>query len=113
MALREYYCEPCRYRFEQLVFKNDPDEGKCPKCKGTQTRKLISKFAVGGQGDLRESTQHGCHGCHTGHHHHGHGGGDTHSDAGSDAGSGAGSADSRATSDSSASAAPGTGSSTE
>ncbi|MGK5086157.1 zinc ribbon domain-containing protein [Bdellovibrionota bacterium FG-2] len=63
MALYEFFCESCKSKFEQITSSTDPDQGTCPKCHGKQTRKLISAFAVGGQGDLRESTQHGCHGC--------------------------------------------------
>jgi putative FmdB family regulatory protein len=66
MALYEFFCEPCKLRFEQITRRGDPDEGKCPKCREKNTRKLISRFAVGGQGDLRESTMHGCHGDFTG-----------------------------------------------
>jgi putative FmdB family regulatory protein len=64
MALYEYFCESCQYKFEQISSKLDLDLGKCPKCQGKHTKKLISKFSVGGQGDLRESTLHGCHDCH-------------------------------------------------
>lgn len=39
----------------------DPDYGRCPRCQQTKTQRLVSKFRIGGQGDLRESTQHGCH----------------------------------------------------
>jgi len=63
MAIYEYYCETCQIRFEQITSSSDPDMGKCPKCKQKNTKKLISQFAVGGRGDLRESTLHGCHGC--------------------------------------------------
>jgi len=77
MALYEYYCDSCSKKFEQITSSTDPDQGKCPKCQGKNTRRLISCFAVGGRGDLRESTMHGCHGCHvpaTGESHgHGHG----------------------------------------
>jgi putative FmdB family regulatory protein len=70
MALYEYYCDSCKLKFEQITSSSDPDAGKCPKCqKKDQARKLVSAFRVGGQGDLRESTQHGCHGCYSGHHH--------------------------------------------
>ncbi|MCM2277126.1 MAG: zinc ribbon domain-containing protein [Oligoflexia bacterium] len=64
MALYEFYCDACRFGFEQLTSDRDPDRGKCPKCQSNQTRKLISRFAVGGQGDLRETTMHGCHEAH-------------------------------------------------
>jgi putative FmdB family regulatory protein len=95
MALYEYFCEACQARFEQITSSTDPDAGKCPKCHGKKTRKLISAFRVGGRGDLRESTMHGCHDAHVpvgsgdgegggGHVHgpgcnHGSGGGDGHS----------------------------------
>ncbi len=60
MALYEYFCDRCQYKFEQITSERDPDQGKCPKCHSKETRKLLSRFAIGGQGDLRESTQHGC-----------------------------------------------------
>jgi len=65
MALHEYFCETCQMKFEQIVAPSEPNPGNCPKCQTNKTsRRLISKFAVGGQGDLRESTMHGCHGEH-------------------------------------------------
>ena len=64
MALFEFYCESCKAKFEQITSAADPDQGKCPKCNDKNSRKLISKFAVGGQGDLRETTMHGCHDAH-------------------------------------------------
>ncbi len=79
MALYEYYCSGCQLKFEQITHSQDPDQGKCPKCGKKGAQKLISKFAVGGQGDLRESTMHGCHdaqvgldGDHSHDHHHDH-----------------------------------------
>lgn len=65
MALLEFYCEACQTKFEQLTSDSDPDRGKCPKCQGKNTRKLVSSFRVAGRGDLRESTFY--HGCHTSH----------------------------------------------
>lgn len=61
MALYEFFCESCQKHFEQLTSATDPEQGRCPKCQGNKTRRLISRFAVGGRGDLRESTFHGCH----------------------------------------------------
>jgi len=63
MPLYEYYCGDCHGKFEQITSASDPDQGKCLKCHGKNTRKLLSRFAIGGQGDLRESTLHGCHDC--------------------------------------------------
>ncbi len=85
MALYEYHCTPCSKSFEQITSASDADAGKCPFCNGNETKRLISRFAVGGQGDLRESTMHGCHEYsglaggdggghdHSGHGHEGHG----------------------------------------
>jgi putative FmdB family regulatory protein len=64
MALFEFHCDACKLKFEQIVSSGDPDAGKCPKCGTLKTRKLISAFKVGGRGDLRESTMHGCHDAH-------------------------------------------------
>ncbi|MDR3606901.1 MAG: zinc ribbon domain-containing protein [Oligoflexia bacterium] len=61
MPLYEYHCDDCDADFEQLTSERDPDQGKCPKCHKNHTHRLISKFRVGGQGDLRESTWDGCH----------------------------------------------------
>ncbi|MBI3535803.1 MAG: zinc ribbon domain-containing protein [Deltaproteobacteria bacterium] len=66
MAIYEFFCNTCKLRFEQITSSHDPDQGKCPKCHKKKTKKLISKFWVGGRGDLRESTIHGCHDNYTG-----------------------------------------------
>ena len=61
MALYEFFCKNCKLKFEQITSSSDPDQGRCPKCHQMHAQKLISVFAVGGRGDLRESTLHGCH----------------------------------------------------
>jgi putative FmdB family regulatory protein len=79
MALYEYFCEVCQKKFEQITSSSDPDQGMCAKCGTKSEKKLISRFRVAGQGDLRESTLHGCHGCSHGH---SHGGGHSSTDHG-------------------------------
>ena len=69
MALYEFFCTPCKLKFEQITKLDDADAGQCPKCLGRETERLISRFAVAGQGDLRESTLHGCHSDPGGHTH--------------------------------------------
>jgi putative FmdB family regulatory protein len=72
MPLYEYWCQQCQVRFEQITSLLDSEPGKCPQCETLDTQKLLSVFAVGGRGDLRESTLHGCHGpseMHDTHHH--------------------------------------------
>lgn len=81
MALYEYHCQDCRLDFEQLTSSRDPDQGKCPKCHKNNTKRLISRFRVAGQGDLRESTWDGCHSPSDPHghsHDHDHGDGEGH-----------------------------------
>ena len=61
MPLLEFRCRACGHEFEQVTKDNDPTRGTCPKCQSRDGERLISRFAVGGRGDLRESTLHGCH----------------------------------------------------
>jgi putative FmdB family regulatory protein len=69
MALREFKCKKCQYVFENIVSERDPHPSPCPKCGEKEAERLLSRFAVAGQGDLRESTMHGCHGpCNHKHH---------------------------------------------
>ena len=72
----EYACESCKHRFDERVSSHQSPAPGCPKCGRDTCSKQISRFAVGGQGDLRESTLHGCHG--------------PHDPAGSDSGDGGG-----------------------
>lgn len=60
--LYEYACDACKHRFEERVSSHESPAPECPKCGKSEARKQISRFAVSGQGDLRESTMHGCHG---------------------------------------------------
>jgi putative FmdB family regulatory protein len=63
MPLYEYFCDSCQVRFEEITSLSNGEKGICPQCPKCEknTRRLISRFAVGGQGDLRESTSfHGC-----------------------------------------------------
>jgi putative FmdB family regulatory protein len=69
MPLFEYSCEKCRKKFEQIGSSTAETEVLCPGCGSKSVQKLISRFAVAGQGDQREGTQHGCHDCHVGHKH--------------------------------------------
>ncbi len=64
MPLFEYYCGYCKHKFEDLATTSRSKSALCPKCNRKTEQRLISKFAVGGQGDLRETTLHGCHDAH-------------------------------------------------
>lgn len=60
--LYEYACQSCSHRFEERVSSHEAPAPACPECGKEEVLKQISRFAVSGQGDLRESTMHGCHG---------------------------------------------------
>jgi putative FmdB family regulatory protein len=71
MPIFEYRCKACQSHFEEIRKVSEKDEkAPCPKCASPETERLLSRFAVSGQGDQRESTHHGCHGCHTPGHKH-------------------------------------------
>jgi len=63
MPLYDYRCKSCEFDFEQLTRgRDDPEAGLCPKCGVAGAERKIVRFRIGGQGDLRESTEfHGCH----------------------------------------------------
>ncbi len=49
MPLFEYVCTGCGATFEQLVRSTSNAQAiVCPQCKGTETKKLLSGFAVTG-----------------------------------------------------------------
>lgn len=52
MPLYEYHCEACDERFEVIRSSRDTDLVKCPRC-DRLARKLISAFAVAGDGPVR------------------------------------------------------------
>lgn len=63
MPLYDYQCKSCKNRYESLAkTADDSDAATCPKCGKSGAERLVVKFRIGGQGDLRETTDfHGCH----------------------------------------------------
>jgi putative FmdB family regulatory protein len=67
MPIYEFECQKCHCRFEEILGSEAVTEAavaqmNCPKCSQKSVHKLPSAFAVGGRGDLRESSSfHGCH----------------------------------------------------
>jgi len=76
MPLFELKCRSCQFVFDDFSPYLDPtqseDFGKCPKCQKKTYERLVSRFRIGGQGDLREMTMHGCHDAHVPHEGHDH-----------------------------------------
>ncbi|MCX7919401.1 MAG: zinc ribbon domain-containing protein [bacterium] len=49
MPIYEFQCLKCHKIFERLILsKHDITEVVCPKCKSNQTRRLLSRFGLGG-----------------------------------------------------------------
>lgn len=48
MPIFEYSCRKCSHRFEAIVFGAEAPE--CPDCRSRDLQKLLSTFAVGGEG---------------------------------------------------------------
>ncbi len=64
MPLFDFTCNQCKRAFEQLTDSRgmqDPEAGTCPHCGATGATRQPPRIRIGGQGDLRESTMHGCH----------------------------------------------------
>jgi len=64
MPLFDYTCKRCKISFETITSLRESAQVKCNKCnKNDKIEKRVPLFRVGGRGDLRESTLHGCHDC--------------------------------------------------
>ena len=61
MPLYEFECGSCKKVWECHAPVGSTEKQECPDCLRDSGSRIVSKFAVGGQGDLRESTMHGCH----------------------------------------------------
>ncbi|MDZ7296227.1 MAG: zinc ribbon domain-containing protein [candidate division KSB1 bacterium] len=46
MPIYEYICESCGKKVSLLVFASGGEEKKCPKCGGTELRRIMSRFAA-------------------------------------------------------------------
>jgi len=62
VPLYDFKCLSCHHEFESLVSDANSNPEICPLCAHSDLQRLIVRFKIGGQGDLRESTMyHGCH----------------------------------------------------
>ncbi|MCP4107249.1 MAG: zinc ribbon domain-containing protein [Desulfobacteraceae bacterium] len=42
MPIHEFSCDDCKHEFEQLILSSDESIPKCPECRNTNVKKLIS-----------------------------------------------------------------------
>jgi len=63
MPIYEFHCSGCGEEFEELVF-SQVSAISCPKCKGSDVKKLISAFAFkSGSSFVSSSSGSGCSSC--------------------------------------------------
>ena len=48
MPIKEFECQACRHRFEEILALDEPVPQKCPKCGGGPLRQLLGTFRIGG-----------------------------------------------------------------
>ncbi len=58
MPLYEYECMTCQARFDRLTSMASADTAQCPRCGGSQARRLLSVIA--GLGGRAEAPQQQC-----------------------------------------------------
>ena len=49
MPLYEYVCQQCQFRFEKLTRRTGSTPPSCPRCKNSDTQRILSTFAVHGK----------------------------------------------------------------
>jgi putative FmdB family regulatory protein len=54
MPIYEYACDPCESKFEAFLASSS-DQATCPKCQGTQLRRLMSTFAASVPGGYNDT----------------------------------------------------------
>lgn len=54
MPIYEYRCEPCQNDFEAFLATSS-DQAICPKCQGTDLRRLMSTFAASVPGGYKSA----------------------------------------------------------
>ncbi len=67
MPMYEYFCPDCNERFEKLIRHATPENAEggvaCPTCAQTDTRRVLSVFAVVSSGGGQSSMSAGGGGC--------------------------------------------------
>ena len=64
MPIYEYRCEQCGTHFEELRSSGAAAQVRCQQCNGRRVTRLLSAFAVGGDGAVASPAEAGpCGGC--------------------------------------------------
>jgi putative FmdB family regulatory protein len=48
VPIKEFECQSCRHRFEEILGIHEPIPTACPKCKAADIKQLLSTFRVAG-----------------------------------------------------------------
>jgi len=48
MPIKEFECQACRHRFEEILGIHEPNPTACPKCKSADLKQLLSTFRIAG-----------------------------------------------------------------
>ncbi len=48
MPIKEFECQACRHRFEEILGIHEPVPEKCPKCGGGPLKQLLGTFRIAG-----------------------------------------------------------------
>lgn len=48
MPIKEFECEACKHRFEDIFGINDPPPTACPKCGKGPLKQILGTFRIGG-----------------------------------------------------------------
>ena len=48
MPIKEFECQACKHRFEDILGINEPVPTKCPKCGGGPLKQLLGTFRIAG-----------------------------------------------------------------
>ncbi|MBW2317753.1 MAG: zinc ribbon domain-containing protein [Deltaproteobacteria bacterium] len=60
MPLYEFRCPKCGLEFEEIVFPNDRDPVRCPECKASNAKRLLSIFSSSNKAGNLGASQSSC-----------------------------------------------------
>ncbi|QGT99844.1 hypothetical protein SYNTR_1251 [Candidatus Syntrophocurvum alkaliphilum] len=63
MPIFDFQCKECDHKFDLMISNNDKDKAKCPKCKTTNVKQLLSLFNTGSSNKPSNNNNNSCHGC--------------------------------------------------